>query len=272
MSPTEERIPLDSIQPRHFKWSVDGKVATVTLDRPERKNPLTFESYRELADTFAALRRVEEIKVVVLTGAGGNFCSGGDVHEIIGPLVAMREARRMDQLLAFTRLTGELVRTMRACPQPIVAAIDGMCVGAGAIRMAWTAPGPTRARVFFLFTKIRPLGADMGLAPSCRASSGRGGRGVAVRRALPRSRRSRALALNRPSVKVCSARLSNRAERRRSDSRMARPSAPHQEWAMASTKRSRPRLRRGRSACRRRLRAGYRAAEAAGLRRRLARI
>ncbi|MEO8503927.1 MAG: enoyl-CoA hydratase family protein [Acidobacteriota bacterium] len=157
-------MPLSSIQPRHFKWSVEGKVATITLDRPERKNPLTFESYRELSDTFTALRRVEEIKVVVLTGAGGNFCSGGDVHEIIGPLVAMREARRMDQILAFTRLTGELVRTMRACPQPIVAAIDGMCVGAGAI-LAMASDmrlGTARARVAFLFTKVGLSGADMG--------------------------------------------------------------------------------------------------------------
>ena len=126
-------VALDQIHPRHFAWSVDARVATITLSRPERKNPLTFESYRELADTFSLLRRVADVKVVVLTGAGGNFCSGGDVHEIIGPLVAMRAAGRMDQLLAFTRLTGELVLAMRACPQPIVAAVDGMCVGAGAI-------------------------------------------------------------------------------------------------------------------------------------------
>ena len=160
----DDRIPLDSIRPRHFEWGVQGKVATITLSRPERKNPLTFESYRELSDTFRALRRVEEVKVVVLTGAGGNFCSGGDVHDIIGPLVAMREARRMDQLLAFTRLTGELVQTMRACPQPIVAAIDGMCVGAGAI-LAMASDlrlGTPRARVAFLFTKVGLSGADMG--------------------------------------------------------------------------------------------------------------
>ncbi len=160
----DDRIPLAALQPRHFEWRVESKVATITLSRPERKNPLTFESYRELADTFRALRRVDEVKVVVLTGAGGNFCSGGDVHDIIGPLVAMRDARRMDQLLAFTRLTGELVRTMRACPQPIVAAIDGMCVGAGAI-LAMASDlrlGTPRARVAFLFTKVGLSGADMG--------------------------------------------------------------------------------------------------------------
>jgi enoyl-CoA hydratase/carnithine racemase len=158
------RISLDALHPRHFGWSVEGRVATVTLDRPERKNPLTFESYRELADTFHQLRHVEEIKAVVLTGAGGNFCSGGDVHEIIGPLVAMREEGRMDRLLEFTRLTGELVRAMRHCPQPIVAAIDGICAGAGAI-LAMAADlrlGTPRSRVAFLFTRVGLSGADMG--------------------------------------------------------------------------------------------------------------
>jgi enoyl-CoA hydratase/carnithine racemase len=155
---------VDDIRPQSFDWSVEGRVATITLSRPERKNPLTFESYRELSDTFDRLRRVDEVKAVVLTGAGGNFCSGGDVHEIIGPLVKMREEKRMDQLLAFTRLTGELVRTMRACPQPIVAAIDGMCVGAGAI-LAMASDirlGTPRSRVAFLFVKVGLSGADMG--------------------------------------------------------------------------------------------------------------
>jgi enoyl-CoA hydratase/carnithine racemase len=155
---------LESIQPRHFGWSVAGRVATVTLDRPERKNPLTFESYRELADTFHRLRHVEEIKVIVLTGAGGNFCSGGDVHEIIGPLVKMAEEGRHDRLLEFTRLTGELVRTIRHCPQPVVAAIDGICAGAGAI-LAMAADlrfATARSRVAFLFTKVGLSGADMG--------------------------------------------------------------------------------------------------------------
>jgi enoyl-CoA hydratase/carnithine racemase len=158
------RIPLDSLQPRHFGWSVDGRVATVTIDRPERKNPLTFDSYRELTDTFHKLRHVEEIKAVVLTGAGENFCSGGDVHEIIGPLVKMREEGRMDRLLEFTRLTGELVRSMRHCPQPIVAAIDGICAGAGAI-LAMASDlrlGTPRSRVAFLFTRVGLSGADMG--------------------------------------------------------------------------------------------------------------
>jgi enoyl-CoA hydratase/carnithine racemase len=158
------RIPLESIQPEHFGWSIDGRVATVTINRPERKNPLTFESYRELTETFHRLRHVEEIKAIVLTGAGDNFCSGGDVHEIIGPLVRMREDGRMDQLLEFTRLTGELVLTMRRCPQPIVAAIDGICAGAGAI-LAMASDlrlGTPRSRVAFLFTRVGLSGADMG--------------------------------------------------------------------------------------------------------------
>lgn len=155
---------LASIQPRHFGWSVAGRVATVTLNRPERKNPLTFESYRELADTFHRLRHFEEIKVIVLTGAGENFCSGGDVHEIIGPLVKMAEEGRHDRLLEFTRLTGELVRTIRHCPQPVVAAIDGICAGAGAI-LAMASDlrlGTPRSRVAFLFTRVGLSGADMG--------------------------------------------------------------------------------------------------------------
>ena len=158
------RIPLESIQPQHFGWSVEGRVATVTINRPERKNPLTFESYRELSETFHRLRHVEEIKSIVITGAGENFCSGGDVHEIIGPLVEMREEGRMDRLLEFTRLTGELVRTMRHCPQPIVAAVDGICAGAGAI-LAMASDlrlGTPRSRVAFLFTRVGLSGADMG--------------------------------------------------------------------------------------------------------------
>src|SRR3546814_3820266 len=118
-------------------WSSDvcssdrGKGATVTLNRPERKNPLTFESYAELRDTFRALNHVSDVKTVVITGEGGNFCSGGDVHEIIGPLVQMKEAGDMQGLLAFTRMTGDLVKALRHCPPPIVAAIDGICAGAG---------------------------------------------------------------------------------------------------------------------------------------------
>jgi enoyl-CoA hydratase/carnithine racemase len=160
----DQNLPLAAIQPRSFRFAAAGRVATITLDRPERKNPLTFESYRELADTFDRLRRVPEVKAVVLTGAGENFCSGGDVHDIIGPLVEMREQGRTDRLLEFTRLTGELVRAMRACPQPIVAAIDGMCVGAGAI-LAMASDlrlGTPRCRVAFLFSKVGLSGADMG--------------------------------------------------------------------------------------------------------------
>ena len=159
-----DRIPVEDIRPTSFAWSVEGRVATITLSRPERKNPLTFESYRELSDTFDRLRRVDEVRAVVLTGAGENFCSGGDVHDIIGPLVRWREEKRMDKLLAFTRLTGELVRTMRACPQPIITAIDGMCVGAGAI-LAMASDlrlGTARSRVAFLFVKVGLSGADMG--------------------------------------------------------------------------------------------------------------
>ncbi len=148
------------IRPVHFRWSVDGKVATITLDRPDRKNPLTFESYAELRDTFLALQRVPAVKAVVITGSGGNFCSGGDVHEIIGPLVGMD----LPGKLAFTRMTGDLVIAMRACPQPIVAAIDGICVGAGAavalasdIRL-----GTARTKVAFLFNRVGLAGCDMG--------------------------------------------------------------------------------------------------------------
>lgn len=160
----DNRIPLEEIRPKSFGWSVEDRVATVTINRPERKNPLTFESYREMADTFHRLRHVEEVKAVVLTGAGENFCSGGDVHEIIGPLVRMREEKRMDHLLEFTRMTGELVRTIRHCPQPIIAAVDGICAGAGAI-LAMASDlrlGTPRSRVAFLFTRVGLSGADMG--------------------------------------------------------------------------------------------------------------
>ena len=147
-------------QPQHFAWSVIDRVATVTLNRPERKNPLTFESYAELRDTFRNLAYAEDVKAVVITGAGENFCSGGDVHEIIGPLTQMD----MDGLLNFTRMTGDVVKAMRACPQPIVAAIDGVCVGAGAI-LAMASDlryGTARSQVGFLFVKVGLAGADMG--------------------------------------------------------------------------------------------------------------
>ncbi|HMK70569.1 MAG TPA: enoyl-CoA hydratase family protein [Xanthobacteraceae bacterium] len=158
------RLDFSNFKPRHFRWDRDGKVATVTLNRPERKNPLTLESYAELRDTFRDLVYADEIKSVVVTGAGGNFCSGGDVHEIIGPLVEMQRKDDMAGLLAFTRMTGDLVKAMRACPQPIVAAIDGVCAGAGAI-LAMASDlryGTARSKVAFLFVRVGLAGADMG--------------------------------------------------------------------------------------------------------------
>jgi len=152
------------IRPKHFGWAVADRVATIMLDRPERKNPLTFESYAELRDTFGALRAVSDVRAIVLTGAGGNFCSGGDVHEIIGPLVVWKDEGRMDKLLEFTRMTGALVKAMRACPQPIIAAVDGVCAGAGAI-LAMASDlrfGTPRARTAFLFVRVGLSGADMG--------------------------------------------------------------------------------------------------------------
>jgi enoyl-CoA hydratase/carnithine racemase len=162
--PTSPRFSADTIAPRHFRWSLDRGVATITLDRPERKNPLTFESYAELTETFRTLTHVPEVKSIVLTGAGENFCSGGDVHEIIGPLVEAKESGRMDEILRFTRMTGGLVAAMRGCPQPIIAAIDGICAGAGAI-LAMASDirlGTPRSKVAFLFVRVGLSGADMG--------------------------------------------------------------------------------------------------------------
>ena len=146
--------------PQHFRWDYADGVATITLNRPERKNPLTFQSYDELRATFYRLDQTYSVKAVVLTGAGGNFCSGGDVHEIIGPLTKMGE----DGLLKFTRMTGDLVRAMRACPQPIIAAVEGVCAGAGAI-MAMASDlrlASPNAKTAFLFTRVGLSGADMG--------------------------------------------------------------------------------------------------------------
>ncbi|MFO1412748.1 MAG: enoyl-CoA hydratase family protein [Burkholderiales bacterium] len=157
-------VDFAAFAPKQFRWQLDGKVATITLDRPERKNPLTFESYAELRDTFRNLRYAPQVKAVVVTGAGGNFCSGGDVHEIIGPLVRMQEAGDMGGLLAFTRMTGDLVKEMRNCPQPIVAAVDGICAGAGAI-IAMASDiryGTPASKVAFLFVRVGLAGADMG--------------------------------------------------------------------------------------------------------------
>jgi enoyl-CoA hydratase/carnithine racemase len=146
--------------PTHFHWRVDGRVAVISLDRPERKNSLTFDSYVELRDTFRGLSADDHVRAVVFASSGGNFSSGGDVHEIIGPLIS----RDVKELLAFTRLTGELVKAMRTCPQPIIAAVDGACVGAGAmialfsdLRLA--TPG---AKTAFLFARVGLAGCDMG--------------------------------------------------------------------------------------------------------------
>jgi enoyl-CoA hydratase/carnithine racemase len=161
MTPTSRTAELTPVS---FGWKVNGRVATMTLRRPERKNPLTFESYAELRDTFDRLRFLDDVRAVVLTGEGDNFCSGGDVHEIIGPLVEMRAQSAMDELLAFTRMTGDLVKAMRRCPQPIIAAIDGACVGAGAI-LAMASDlrvGTARSKIAFLFTRVGLSGADMG--------------------------------------------------------------------------------------------------------------
>jgi len=150
----------ETFAPAHFLWDYAEGVATITLNRPERKNPLTFESYAELRDTFRALVYAREVKAVMVAGAGGNFSSGGDVHEIIGPLTQMD----MPGLLDFTRMTGDLVKAMRACPQPIVAAIDGICVGAGAIvAMASDLRLATpESKTAFLFTRVGLAGCDMG--------------------------------------------------------------------------------------------------------------
>ena len=154
------RKPLAGYAAEHFLWQVDGGVGTITLNRPERKNPLTFASYAELRDLFLALRHATDVHVVVVQGAGGNFCSGGDVHEIIGPLIKLKAP----ELLMFTRMTGELVKNMRHCPQPIVAAVDGVCAGAGAI-IAMASDlrlGTPRSKTAFLFNRVGLAGCDMG--------------------------------------------------------------------------------------------------------------
>ncbi|WP_418118381.1 enoyl-CoA hydratase family protein [Variovorax sp. 350MFTsu5.1] len=152
--------PKAAYKAEHFAWSYEAGVGTITLNRPDRKNPLTFDSYGELRDLFRALVYATDVKTIVVTGAGGNFCSGGDVHEIIGPLTGMR----MPELLEFTRMTGDLVKAMRACPQPIIGAIDGVCAGAGAmIALACDLRyGSPATRTAFLFTRVGLAGADMG--------------------------------------------------------------------------------------------------------------
>jgi enoyl-CoA hydratase/carnithine racemase len=154
------RRALADYRAAHFLWTVERRVATITLNRPERKNPLTFDSYAELRELFRQLQHATDVRAVVVTGAGENFCSGGDVHEIIGPLTQLD----MGGLLAFTRMTGDVVKAMRACPQPIVAAVDGVCAGAGAI-LAMASDlrlGTARSKTAFLFVRVGLAGADMG--------------------------------------------------------------------------------------------------------------
>ncbi len=154
------RRPLGDWRATHFTWTLAERVGTITLARPERKNPLTFDSYAELRDLFERLRHANDVHAIVLTGAGDNFCSGGDVHEIIGPLIGLPAP----ELLMFTRMTGDVVKAMRHCPQPIVAAVDGVCAGAGAI-LAMASDirfGTPRSKTAFLFNRVGLAGCDMG--------------------------------------------------------------------------------------------------------------
>ncbi len=171
---TAQRRPFAGYRATHFRYeaSADGKVATVTLDRPGKKNPLTFDSYAELRDLFRGLVYASDVKAVVVTGAGGNFSSGGDVHEIIGPLTTMAAP----ELLAFTRMTGDLVKAIRHCPQPVVAAVDGVCAGAGAM-IALAADlrlGTPAAKTAFLFVRVGLAGADMGACALLPRTVGQG--------------------------------------------------------------------------------------------------
>jgi enoyl-CoA hydratase/carnithine racemase len=153
-------MKMKDFKPQHFAWRVEDSIAIVSLARPERKNPITFDSYAELRDTFRKLAEADDVKAVVFASNQGNFCSGGDVHDIIGPLLT----RDMKGLLAFTRMTGDLVKAMRACPQPVIAAVDGVCVGAGAmIALASDLRlGTSGAKTAFLFTRVGLAGCDMG--------------------------------------------------------------------------------------------------------------
>ena len=179
------RRSLAHYQARHFLWHCEDRVARITLDRPQRRNPLTFDIYAELRDLFGALRHARDVRAVVLAGSGGHFCSGGDVHEIIGPLIGLAAP----ELLAFTRMTGDLVKAMRHCPQPIVAAVDGTCAGAGAIlAMASDLRLATeRSRTAFLFARVGLAGCDMGacaLLPRI-VGQGRAAEWLYTGRALP---------------------------------------------------------------------------------------
>ncbi|MFN4062728.1 MAG: enoyl-CoA hydratase family protein, partial [Parazoarcus communis] len=162
LSMNDHKRPFKDYVARHFKWSCsdDGRVATITLNRPEKKNPLTFDSYAELRDLFHNLKYASDVRTIIIRGEGGNFCSGGDVFEIIEPLTKMS----MPELLEFTRMTGDLVKTMRRAPQPVIAAIDGFCAGAGAM-VALAADfrlGTPETKTAYLFTRVGLAGADMG--------------------------------------------------------------------------------------------------------------
>jgi len=154
------RQSLRDYQARHISYRTEGAVAVISLNRPERKNPLTFDSYAELRDLFRNLAYADDVRAVVLAGEGGNFCSGGDVHDIIGPLTQLD----MPGLLAFTRMTGDVIKAMRACPQPVIAAIDGICAGAGALLALGSdlRLGTARAKTAFLFSRVGLAGCDMG--------------------------------------------------------------------------------------------------------------
>ena len=195
------RNTLANYAARHFQWKVSHSVAILTLNRPERKNPLTFDSYAELRDLFRTMTHADDVKAVIMTGAGENFCSGGDVHEIIGPLTKLD----MPGLLAFTRMTGDLVKAMRACPQPIVAAIDGICAGAGAM-LALASDirfGTARSKTAFLFTRVGLAGCDMGACATSAARDRPGPRrGIALHRPQHGRRRSRALGIFQPAVRA----------------------------------------------------------------------
>jgi len=158
----QDQRPFQAYAARHFEWFCpgDGRVATITLNRPEKKNPLTFDSYAELRDLFLGLQKASDVRAVVITGAGGNFCSGGDVFEIIEPLTKMAAP----ELLRFTRMTGDLVKAIKRAPQPVIAAVDGICAGAGAM-VALASDlrlGTPATKTAFLFTRVGLAGADMG--------------------------------------------------------------------------------------------------------------
>jgi len=184
------KLELAGYAAKHFRWEVRERIGWVTLNRPERKNPLTFDSYAELRDLFRRLAYATDVRVVVLNGAGGNFCSGGDVHEIIGPLTRMS----MPQILEFTRMTGDLVRAIRNCPQPVIAAVDGVCAGAGAI-LAMCSDirlSTPESKTAFLFTRVGLAGCDMGACAILPRIIGQGraaewlltGRGISAEEAL----------------------------------------------------------------------------------------